>query len=80
MNPAIETCLRAATAVPERRRVVDGRPRWREGSACAPTTAAQALLGGFDADRVAWAFAAGCEAAIRALLPAWQAPQSAAPS
>lgn len=69
MDPAIETCLRADTIVPERRRVADGWPRWREGSACAPTTAAQALLGGFDADRVGRAFAAGYQAALRALLP-----------
>jgi alkylation response protein AidB-like acyl-CoA dehydrogenase len=69
MNPAIETCLRADTAVPERRHVADWWPRWRDGSARAATTAAQAVLGGFDADRVGWAFAAGYQAALRALLP-----------
>ena len=34
-----------------------------------PRRAEQALLGGFDADRVGWAFASGYQAALRALLP-----------
>ncbi|MGL6111776.1 MAG: hypothetical protein ACRC2B_16925 [Rubrivivax sp.] len=69
MNPAIDTCLRAHTAVPPRSSVAEWWPRWRTGAACAPGSAAQALLGGFDADRVGWAFAAGYQAALRALLP-----------
>lgn len=69
MNPAIDSCLRAPTAVPERTGVADWWPRWRDGAARAAAPAEQALLGGFDADRVAWAFASGYQAALRALLP-----------
>ena len=69
MNPALDTCLRAATAVPARASVADWWPRWSDGAARAATPAAQALLGGFDADRVGWAFASGYQAALRALLP-----------
>ena len=69
MHPSIDTCLRAATEVPARDSVAQWWPRWRSGAAGAATPAAQAMLGGFDADRVAWAFAAGYQAALRALLP-----------
>lgn len=69
MHPAIDVCLRAPTAVPDRDSVADWWPRWRDGAARAEGSAAQALLGGFDADRVGWAFAAGYQAALRALLP-----------
>ncbi len=69
MNPALDTCLRAATAVPARASVTEWWPRWRSGAALAATPAEQALLGGFDADRVGWAFACGYQAALRALLP-----------
>ena len=69
MHPALDTCLRAATDVPARASVAAWWPRWRDGAARAATPAAQALLGGFDADRVGWAFASGYQAALRALLP-----------
>jgi acyl-CoA dehydrogenase len=69
MNPALDICLHAATAVPARSSVAEWWPRWRDGAARAKTPAAQALLGGFDADRVGWAFASGYQAALRALLP-----------
>jgi alkylation response protein AidB-like acyl-CoA dehydrogenase len=69
MHPSIDICLRAATEVPARDSVALWWPRWRSGAASAATPAAQAVLGGFDADRVAWAFAAGYQAALRALLP-----------
>ena len=69
MTDLIDTCLRAPTAVPARADVAAWWPRWRDGAARAATPAAQALLGGFDADRVGWAFAAGYQAALRALLP-----------
>lgn len=69
MNPALDSCLRAATEVPARERVADWWPRWRDGAARAATPVAQALLGGFDADRVGWAFAAGYQAALRRLCP-----------
>jgi alkylation response protein AidB-like acyl-CoA dehydrogenase len=69
MTPALEHCLRAPTTVPPRAGVAEWWPRWRSGSACAERTVDQAILGGFDADRVGWAFAAGYQAALRALLP-----------
>jgi alkylation response protein AidB-like acyl-CoA dehydrogenase len=69
MNPALDTCLRAATVVPPRVSVAEWWPRWRDGAALAGTPPEQALLGGFDADRVGWAFASGYQAALRALLP-----------
>ena len=69
MMKLIDTCLRAPTAVPDRASVAAWWPRWRDGAARAATPAAQALLGGFDADRVGWAFASGYQAALRALLP-----------
>lgn len=69
MNPALEPCLRAATHVPPRTSVAEWWPRWRQGAARIATSAEMALLGGFDADRVGWAFASGYQAALRALLP-----------
>ena len=49
--------------------VAEWWPRHRE--VCAQWTApiARAIIGGFDADRVAWAFGAGHQAALRALDP-----------
>jgi len=69
VNPAILQCLQADPHVPERRSVADWWPRWRDTAALAPTPAEQAVHGGFDADRVGWAFAAGYQAALRRLLP-----------
>jgi alkylation response protein AidB-like acyl-CoA dehydrogenase len=69
MIAALERCLRADTEVPGRASVADWWPRWRDGAARAPSPAEQALLGGFDADRVGWAFASGYQAALRALQP-----------
>jgi len=69
MNPALDACLRAPTQVPVRASVAEWWPRWRHGAALAATPAEQAMLGGFDADRVGWAFASGYQAALRALLP-----------
>jgi len=69
MNPALDACLRRPTQVPLRASVAEWWPRWRQGAALAATPAEQALLGGFDADRVGWAFASGYQAALRALLP-----------
>jgi len=69
MNPALDACLRAPTQVPPRASVAEWWPRWRQGAALAATPAEQALRGGFDADRVGWAFATGYQAALRALLP-----------
>ncbi len=78
MHAAIDTCLRAPTEVPERASVAQWWPRWRGGAALARGSAAMALLGGFDADRVGWAFAAGYQAALRALLPTLPADAVAA--
>lgn len=69
MNPALDVCLRASTQVPARASVAEWWPRWRQGAALAATPAEQAMLGGFDADRIGWAFASGYQAALRALLP-----------
>jgi len=69
MNPAIVHSLRATTQVPELPAVADWWPRWRDGAARAANPAEMAVLGGFDTDRVGWAFASGYQAALRALLP-----------
>jgi alkylation response protein AidB-like acyl-CoA dehydrogenase len=69
MHTALDACLRAPTQVPPRASVGEWWPRWRAGAAQAASSAEQALLGGFDADRVGWAFASGYQAALRALLP-----------
>lgn len=69
MNPAITLGLRKDAAVPEQCSVAASQARWRSGSACAQRPVAQAVPGGFDADRVGWACACGCQAALRALLP-----------
>jgi len=78
MHVAIDACLRAPTDVPVRASVSQWWSRWRDGAARAPGSAAMALLGGFDADRVGWAFAAGYQAALRALLPTLPADAVAA--
>ena len=44
-------------------------PRHRSLAAGHPATIEQALIGGFAADRVAWAFASGYQAALHALFP-----------
>ena len=75
MLAALDICLRAPTEVPARASVAAWWPRWRDGAARATTAAAQALLGGFDADRVAWAFASGYQAALRALQPSALQPE-----
>jgi alkylation response protein AidB-like acyl-CoA dehydrogenase len=69
MNPALSHCLQAPTQVADTPTVAEWWPRWRDGAARAASPAEQALCGGFHADRVAWAFASGYQAALRALLP-----------
>jgi len=69
MIASLDACLRAPTDVPPRASVAEWWPRWRSGAARAASSAEQAMLGGFDADRVGWAFASGYQAALRALLP-----------
>ena len=50
--------------------VADWWPRHRSIVATHPDPIHQAIVGGFVADRVAWAFASGYQAALRALVPA----------
>jgi alkylation response protein AidB-like acyl-CoA dehydrogenase len=69
MDAVIEQVLRAPPAAAEQPTLADWWPRWRHGAARAATPAAMAVLGGFAADRVGWAFAAGYQAALRRLRP-----------
>jgi len=50
-------------------KVADWWPRHRAIAAEHPSTIQQAIVGGFVADRVGWAFASGYQAALRALFP-----------
>jgi len=68
VNPAIEHCLRADPRAEAVEAVAGWRPRWRSMATAAPSIE-RAIGGGFAADRVAWAFASGYQAALRALLP-----------
>ena len=49
--------------------VADWWPRHRAIAAEHPDTVQQAIVGGFVADRLGWAFASGYQAALRALFP-----------
>jgi acyl-CoA dehydrogenase len=49
--------------------VADWWPRHRAIAAEHPDTVQQAIIGGFVADRLGWAFASGYQAALRALFP-----------
>jgi len=61
--------LTQPAAVPEQPDVAAWHPRFRSVAALAGTPFALAVRGGFDADRLAWAFSAGYQAATRALVP-----------
>jgi len=69
MLAAIAQVLRADPAAAAQPDVAAWWARWRDRAARAATPAAQAIAGGFDADRVGWAFAAGYQAALRRLCP-----------
>jgi alkylation response protein AidB-like acyl-CoA dehydrogenase len=69
MHPAIDACLRATTVVAETPALADWLPNWQRGLAAGGPPIVLALRGGFAADRLAWAFAAGYQAALRTLLP-----------
>lgn len=69
MNPAVEHCLRADTRAEAIETVAQWWPRWRTGSVTSASPIERAIVGGFEADRVAWTFAAGYQAALRALVP-----------
>jgi hypothetical protein len=58
----------AAQAVPCES-VSEWWPRYRSIAAEYPATICQAIVGGFAADRVGWAFASGYQAALHALFP-----------
>ena len=66
---ALEHCLRAPTAVPPLDSVDRWWPGWAALAAQQSSPMAQALRGGYAADRVGWAFAAGYQSALRALVP-----------
>ncbi|HEU0200522.1 MAG TPA: acyl-CoA dehydrogenase family protein [Burkholderiaceae bacterium] len=69
MNPAIAFCLAADIATPSMETVDAWRSRWIASVAGTASPFEGAVKGGFDADRVGWAFASGYQAALRALVP-----------
>ncbi len=69
MNPALHACLTASPQARAIDTVADWWPTWQSLNASTTDPAALAVAGGFAADRVAWAFASGYQAALRALLP-----------
>ena len=69
MTPALTDCLRADPAPSDCPDVAIWWPRWQQQAARAASSADMALRGGFAADRVGWAFAAGYQAALRMLCP-----------
>lgn len=69
MHAAITHCLHATPAVPATDTLAQWLPAWRQRVATGADPMTLALHGGFAADRMAWAFAAGYQAALRALLP-----------
>jgi acyl-CoA dehydrogenase len=66
---ALDHCLSAPTAVPPLDSVDQWWPGWAALAAQPSSPMALALLGGFAADRVGWAFAAGYQSALRSLVP-----------
>jgi acyl-CoA dehydrogenase len=69
MNPTLGTCLVAppqASAIDD---VAGWWPAWLSLKPVDAGPASLALAGGFAADRVGWAFAAGYQSALRALVP-----------
>src|SRR5262245_47959834 len=70
MKRALIHCLQAAPHARTITAVGDWwRLLWEPLQAADASPAALAIAGGFAADRVAWAFASGYQAALRALLP-----------
>jgi acyl-CoA dehydrogenase len=66
---ALDHCLSAPTTVPPLDSVDQWWPGWAALAAQPSSPMALALLGGFAADRVGWAFAAGYQSALRTLVP-----------
>jgi acyl-CoA dehydrogenase len=69
MITIIDSCLRSSTLVPSIETIADWWPRWKAVAEPKAQPIERAIAGGYDADRVAWAFAAGYQAALRALVP-----------
>ncbi len=67
MEPSIALCLSADPAVEECASVDDWWPRWLASTRRNASPCAQAIAGGYAADRIGWAFASGYQAALRAL-------------
>ncbi len=65
----LEHCLRADAGAETVDTVAQWLPQWRATAAAQASPIARAIAGGFAADRVAWAFASGYQAALRALVP-----------
>ena len=70
MNLAIAHCLRADTAAEPTETVAQWWPTWLAICNRHAEPIERAVAAGFAADRVAWAFAGGYQAALRALSPA----------
>ncbi len=68
LNPDLHHCLTGPTSVPTVDHVDDWLPQWRALTTQGHVPMAPALRGGFAADRLAWAFSAGYQAALRALI------------
>ena len=66
---ALDHCLSAPTAVPPLDSVDQWWPGWAALAAQPSSPMALAMRGGFAADRVGWAFAAGYQSALRTLVP-----------
>ena len=69
MSWAIDACLRGDTRADAVETVAQWWPNWQACTAAHASTIERAMAAGFAADRVAWAFAAGYQAALRALVP-----------
>jgi acyl-CoA dehydrogenase len=68
MNPDLHHCLTSPTSARTVDHVDDWLPQWRALTTQGHAPMALALRGGYAADRLAWAFSAGYQAALRALI------------
>ena len=66
---ALDHCLSAPATVPPLDSVDQGWTGWAALAAQTSSPMALAMRGGFAADRVGWAFAAGYQSALRTLVP-----------
>jgi hypothetical protein len=69
ISAALDHCLRAPTQAQASDSVAGWWPGWAALAAQQSSPMALALRGGYAADRVGWAFAAGYQSALRALVP-----------